>query len=424
MKKVLIFLAAIALVISFTGCSLSNSNAVKIKVTYWGDNKEIKIIESIIEPWQKKHPDIKVILEHIPSNQYADKIITEIAGGTGPDVLFCEVNNFVNFYSKNIMMPLDDLLKQDTSFNISDFYPQLIDRFTRDGKLYVIPRDIAPFACVFYNKNLFQKEGVPYPQDNWTTDDLVKLGKQLTKANDQGMITQYGYYGWCWWNWLYTFGGGLVDNFRNPTKLVLNTVKSRRALKFNHDLMFVYGISPRPGATDQSGGDLFMTGRLAMYGSGIWETPQYRTLTSFEWDVAMWPSSPEGTRGYGSGGSGYGIMSGTKHPKEAWEVIKALTGDDGQIRMALTGLAQPAKMSLARGKNWATDKGKPDNKKMLDAAVKYITFDPFDLAWPEVWNSIVSPNLDLYFRDQKSLDDSLQTIEKDMSGKNIRFGKK
>ena len=33
-----------------------------------------------------------------------------------------------------------------------------------------------------------------------------------------------------------------------------------------------------------------------------------------------------GKRGFGTGGSGYCILKETKHPKEAFEVVKALSG--------------------------------------------------------------------------------------------------
>jgi len=408
----------------FFSCSGKSTKGTKIRVSYWGDSKEIEIIDSIVKPWDEAHPEISVVLEHIPANQYVDKVLTMIAGGQAPDIIFCEVNNFVNFYVKDVFLPLDDFINSDTSFSIKDFYPEIVQRFTRDGKLYIIPRDIAPFACVFYNKDLFDLEGVPYPKDNWNTEDLIRIAKKLTKKDQKtGLISQYGFYGWAWWNWLYAFGGGYVDNFSNPTKIILDSKTSREGLKFYHDLMHVYEVSPRPGATDQSGADLFMTGRLAMYSSGIWESPMFRTITAFDWDVVMFPKGPTGKRGFGSGGSGYGISKTSKHPKEAWEVIKCLTDDAGQIKMAEAGLAQPAKISLARSEHFSGHPGKPLNKKMLDEAVRYICYDPFDPNWPEINRMAISPNLDLYFRDEKSLDETLQKIRDDMERLKLAIGK-
>ncbi len=409
MKKIgVLFMVFFAFSIMFFSCGNANDVAT-IKVSFWGDNKEIAIIKSIIEPWAKKHKDIKIVLEHIPVNQYMQKVQTEFAGGVGPDVVFCEVNNFIDLYEKDILIPLNDFLSKDTSLDINDYYPTITKRFTRNGNLYVIARDIAPFACVFYNKDLFDQAGVPYPKDDWTTADLISIGQKLVKK-EGGVTTQFGFYGWAWWNWLYTFGGGFVDDFANPTKLILSSHKSRMGLQFYHDLMYKYGISPTP-SVDQTGGQLFMTGRLAMYSSGIWESPEFRTIQSFDWDVVMFPKGPDGLRGFGSGGSGYGISKSCKNPEAAWEVIKALANVDGQITMAKTGLAQPAIRSLANSEHFSENGELPLNKRMLDEATKYVNYDPFHANWSKANSTIIGMNMELFFRNEISLDEALKRID-------------
>lgn len=401
-------LVLVALVALSFSCG-EKKEVVTIKVSFWGDNKQIGIIKSIIEPWDKKRKDIEVVLEHIPSTRYMQKIQTEFAAGVGPDVVFAEVNNYIELYSRDMLIPLNSFVSNDPSINLSDYYPELIRRFTRDGNLYVIGRDIAPFACIYYNKDLFDQAGIPYPKDNWNTDDLLRIAKQLTKKEGQ-IITQFGFYGWAWWNWLYTFGGGFVDDYSNPTKLLLSSHKSRQALKFYHDLMYKHQVSPTPAA-DQTGSQLFMTGRLAMYSSGIWESPEFRTIQSFNWDVAMFPKGPDGTRSFASGGSGYGISKSCKHPEAAWEVLKALADINGQKKMAKMGLTQPAIRSLVKSEHFNENGEDPLNKRMLDEAVKYINFDPFHPDWYKFNNTHIGMHLDLYFRNKATLDEALKNID-------------
>jgi multiple sugar transport system substrate-binding protein len=407
--------------IVFSGCSALGPK-VPVTVSYWGDAKEIAIIEGIVAAWSKKHPGIKVILQHTPSGRYQDKIISQIVGGEAPDVMFCGTGVFVNLYKRNVLMPLNSLLSNDTDFNLQEFYPAIAEYFTVDNTVYAIPRDIAPIACVYVNKNLFQEAGLDLPTDNWTTDDVVRLAKQLTRRDANGIVSQYGFSsGWFWMNWLFTFGGSQVDDIKKPTRLMFSSPGSKKGLEFYHDLMWKHQVSPKPGATDQTGADLFMTGRVAMYASGIWEAPQFRTITAFDWDVVMFPKSPTGRRGYLGGGAGYGIYSGTKHVKEAWEVLKCLSGDDGQIQMAEAGLAQPAKMSLARGPAFMQDGKMPLNKKMLDEATKFCVWDPFSQSMYEIMNGVVYPSLDLYFQNQKSLDEVLTKIEREVKEKKLNL---
>lgn len=131
-----------------------------------------------------------------------------------------------------------------------------------------------------------------------------------------------------------------------------------------------------------------------MYNSGIWETPALRRIKSFDWDIAMFPKGPTGVRGFATGGSAYCILKSTEYPDEAWEVVKALAGAKGQIMMAKKGLAQPAIKSIAEGQYWATDGKKPLNKSMLNEAVKYVVYSPFDPKWREAQDKYIYPELD------------------------------
>ncbi|MDD5067720.1 MAG: extracellular solute-binding protein, partial [bacterium] len=145
--------------------------------------------------------------------------------------------------------------------------------------------------------------------------------------------------------------------------------------------------------------DMVMAGKLAMMRSGIWETPRFRNIKSFDWDVAMFPKGPV-KRAFGSGGSGYCIVRTTKHPEEAWEVLKALSGDYGQEMLARGGLAQPANMRIAGGEYWAKSPEKPLNKKMLNEAVRYTMYEPFNPLWQEAQSKYLGSALDMFFNNE------------------------
>jgi len=414
-------LVALLLVLSFSfSCALSgcgsderkNSTAtpgskgpVEIKVAFWGSPDEVNIVTGIIAEWQKSHPDIIARLEHTPYRGYVDKLLTRIAGRAAPDIICTEVDLFVTFQSKNVLLDLTPYIGSDPDFDLKDFYPQIIDRFTVNSRLYAVPRDTAPFACVFYNKKIFDEAKVPYPTDDWDMNDMLAKAEKLTKRDKDGRVTQYGFYAWAWMNFVYAFGGSQVDDVKNPTQCTLNSKGSVEGLQFYSDLINKYKVQPSTTVmTNLAMGvqGMFMTGRLAMFSSGIWETPGLRKIQDFEWDVVMFPKGPGGKRGLGTGGSGYCILKESKHPKEAFEVIKALSGKEAQIKLAETGLAQPAMMSVAMSKYWADDGKVPYNKKMLDQAMKYVVYDPFTPVWREAKEMYIIPELDLLFGGKKT----------------------
>ncbi len=419
MKKFFYVLVCLFLLFGCIKTQENKANKIPIRVTFWGSTEESDIIRETVKTWQKDHPEINVILEHIPAagdiSTYTSKVLTEMAGNTAPDIMFCEVDMFINFYLKNAFLDLNPLIKNDNSFNINNFYPQVVKRFTRDGQVYIIPRDTAPSGVVYYNKSLFDEQGIAYPKDNWTWNDLVRIGQKLTKFDKNGVTVQYGFYTWAWQNFVYSAGGRYVDSVENPTRCVINSQATRHGLQFYYDLMYKYKIHPQIQNLGVSWHQLFETGKLAMLGSGIWETPRFRKIKMFDWDVVSFPRTPEGKLTIATGGSGYGIYAKTKYPKEAWEVLKCLAGDMGQIMLAKTGLAQPANMKIANGEYWAKSKELPLNKGIVNKLVKNTIYAPFHPRWMEGFFTYVSPQVDLYLLKDQNLDATLKNIERDMN---------
>jgi ABC-type glycerol-3-phosphate transport system substrate-binding protein len=399
------------------GCSGKPEDATKaapveIRVAFWGAPEEIGIITESIKTWQETHPNISVRFEHTPFSGYASKILTRIAGGAAPDIVATEVNMFVSFASKRVLEDLGPYVSRDTEFSLDDFYPAVVRRFTVGGKLLAVPRDTAPFACVFYNKDLFDKEGVPYPTDDWTWDDLLDKAKRLTRTDEMGRVTQYGFYGWAWQNFLYSAGGAMVDNIENPTECRLGTEASKMGLQFYADLINKHRVMPAPVALANLGMGIdimFSSGRLAMFLSGIWETPTLRNY-NFKWDVALFPAGPTGVRRVGTGGTGYAILKSSRHKQEAWEVVKALTGPEGQAELARRGLAQPARRQVAEGTAFARNTDPPANKKMLNQAVEDVVYDPFHPKWREIEAKIISPELELLFNGKEDAEEAVQKM--------------
>jgi len=413
----LICFIILAFILQTVGCG-TKEGAVKTKkvpitVAFWGSPEEIEIISSTINKWQESHPDIEVKLEHIPFNSFVSKVLTEIAGRSAPDIIAVEVNMFVSFADKDIFVDLKPFIDKDKSFNLSNFFSQVVDRYTVNGKTLGIPRDTAPFACVYYNKKLFDEAGLHYPTDDWNWNDLLETAKKLTKVDKDGRVIQYGFYSDMWVNFVLSNGGKIVDDVKHPTKCLLNSPESIEGLQFLVDLSHKYNVSPTPNTFRNLGLgfiQMFLMQRVAMFNSGIWETPILRKNKDFDWDVAMFPKAPSGMRKLATGGTAYSILNTTRYPEQAWEVLKALSGDDGQIMLAESGLAQPANIKIAEGEHFAGNNMKPLNKKMLNEAVKYTVYDPFNSKWREIRDLYINPEFDLMFNGLKPVKDAVDAI--------------
>ena len=74
----------------------------------------------------------------------------------------------------------DDFIAKDETFK-KEAYSGLIDQMTIDGKIYGIPfrKDN---NLIYYNKDLFDKAGVPYPEDGMTMAEYHELAARMTSG--------------------------------------------------------------------------------------------------------------------------------------------------------------------------------------------------------------------------------------------------
>jgi len=391
-------LAAISFIF-FSGCKDAKifKGKTVLRAAYWGDIKEVEIITNSVKRFKEKNPGIEVQLEKLPAGDaYIEKMLTQIAGGNPPDVMFVNAERFIVFAEKGVLLPLDDYVKKD-KFPVNKFYKKIIDKFTVNGNLYALPRDIAPVCVVYYNKDLFDKAGVKYPKNDWTWNDLLIKAKKLTSGEGEKKVFGFADDWPIWDAWVLSNGGKYVDDIKKPTKCLLDSKEALDALKFRQDLIYKYKVMPSPSNMSAMGGvgasDLFVQGKVAMFHSGIWKSPFFREIKNFKWDAVMFPKSPKGKRGFPLSGAGYAVLKSTKHPEEAWKLVTYLAGEEGQIELARTGLAQPAIIEIAKSKNFIDD-NPPKSKAFLLEAVDYGTFQPDISSWTEILNRYFWPAMD------------------------------
>ncbi len=371
-------------------------NPNKLTFMYWGDVEEVKILEQVAKEFQALHPEITIENQRASAGgtPYDDKLTIMMAAQASPDVFMVSSYYADKYLAFGALADLSQRAAASPQLGLKDFYPEMIEEFTYDKKLVAVPRDVAPVACLYYNKDYFKKMGVPFPTANLSwPDDFVSLAKKLTKRDAKGNVEVYGYSD----DWempdvfIYSAGGGEVDNPLNPTRVALDSPASMEGLQFRADLIHRYKVMQDPAAgsqagTVQTGSELFKTGRLAMFYSGVWQSPSFRQIKNFDWDIAL-PPKHQGTglRRVQGGGTGYamsGRLTGVK-ADNAWALVEFMTSPQAQAKLAATGLIQPANKKVAEGPAFL-DGQKPLNKKILLGAVADIYTRTHMVKWREV----------------------------------------
>jgi multiple sugar transport system substrate-binding protein len=150
----------------------------------------------VIDAFQKEYPNVKVEIENIGSGtEYWTKLQTMVAAGTAPDVLYPATHNAYALASNGALMFVDDLAKRD-KIDLNKYDQSILNLYKYNGKTTCLPIDTAALV-IFYNKNMFDAAGVPYPKDGWTLDDFLATAQKLTKdTNNDGKTDQFGVDSW------------------------------------------------------------------------------------------------------------------------------------------------------------------------------------------------------------------------------------
>ncbi|QEH68467.1 extracellular solute-binding protein [Cellulosilyticum sp. ST5] len=163
-----------------------------LRFNWWGgDDRHTATLEAV-KAFEAKYPNIKVESEYGGWDGHAEKITTQMTGGTAADVL--QVNyDWLSKFSPDGTGFLD-LESMGSYLDLSTFSEDVLTFGRRKGILNAIPVSTTG-RSMYFNKTTFDKVGAELPK---TWDDLLALGE---KFSAQGLYpydldTGSGFPGW------------------------------------------------------------------------------------------------------------------------------------------------------------------------------------------------------------------------------------
>lgn len=296
---------------------------------------------------QKKHPHISFKFINATDDNTVDKVILS---KQPIDIVFGSFAGFVLYKDRDLVGDMSDLVKQHKLdlATIEKPYIDLVHSYY-DSKLPLLPvYDLR--LGLYYNKDLFDKFGIPYPKDGSTWEELLGTARQLTRVDSgityRGLVTAAA-------------GGGLAINqyslgYVNPKatdKAALFTDQWKRYFESIVPLFTVPGYNPTL-ETMAGGAQLksFEQGTAAMLlafnSYGTFNLPSLK----LNWDVV---SLPEMSSLRGIGAQPYpvylGLSSTSKHRDAAVLAISELLSSEVQIdRSSKYGVFSPLKDPKAK----------------------------------------------------------------------------
>ncbi|PNQ82987.1 extracellular solute-binding protein [Paenibacillus sp. F4] len=232
-----------------------------------------KMIKQIVGQYEQDHPHVKIELDSLNTDQQKLKLKTQAAAKEVPDITIVNpAAQMKPFVDAGLLAPLNDVADKE---GLKDtFQNGLLNYYSFDDKLYAFP-DGNNIEVVFYNKELFKQAGIQKLPT--TFDELITTVKML-KAKG---ITPIAIGEKDSWTGSLLFMNILLRTNEGPN--FLNDVLDGK--KTFNDPAFVEAVDAfqelvqagafPDGATSidyNAGGNIFKTGKAAMYIMGTWET--------------------------------------------------------------------------------------------------------------------------------------------------------
>lgn len=137
--------------------------------------------------FRQMYPNISIEVVESPRPQSGIDMKKEMETllATNPvDVVFAD-NHFDDWAKNGMFVNLDPLIRRD-SFDIQNLYAGAVGHIRQRGAgaLYALAPQFSTQA-LFYNKDLFDQYGVPYPNDKMNWDDVLRLAERFPFKQDQ-----------------------------------------------------------------------------------------------------------------------------------------------------------------------------------------------------------------------------------------------
>lgn len=279
----------------------------------------------------EKFPHITV--EHIHKAKGTD-YPELIAAGTIPDIIL-ESSTNVNprIMSNGLHYDMSELVKKH-KFDLNRIDPVLLQviRNWGDGKLYGLPF-MGSNLMLFYNKDIFDRFGVPYPKDGVTWDEIHDIAQKLSRTDNGANYVGLRY------------NSPLVFKYNQRSLGFMDTKSDKAAVNTEAwqqlfaNFKKIYDIPANASSISGSFG-----GGTSAMNIDVTEKliTMYQTNPNLNWDVISAPVFKDAPKvGFQPNFYSMYITEQSKNKDAAFEVIAHLLSDEVQTKLSKRALVTP-----------------------------------------------------------------------------------
>jgi ABC-type glycerol-3-phosphate transport system substrate-binding protein len=315
-KKVLSALMAVSLLLTcFAG--LASAETTKDVLNFYIASDMEQTASAVAEAYNASQDKVEVKLNVIPNDGYDDKMKVLTTGDSDIDVFWVRTPAQVKKYMANGVLVDLKPFAEASGLDTAPIKAPLEAVSDENGGFYGLPISGSCWM-LFYNKDLFDKKGLPYPE-NITWEEYADLAKQLTYEENGTK-----YWGGVAPFWTPNLGAAALGEYLDAPEPMTLTMDYMKIL---HRL-YVDDAS-HPSIAEMTTGTFdinsyFAAGNIYMMINGDWE---FRLLkTDFNYAAAPLPVMDKNQPGVSVGqNSVLSIYKGSAKQEEAYKFIEFYT---------------------------------------------------------------------------------------------------
>ena len=275
--------------------------------------KLTEVVDGIVSDFEAANPDIKV--NAIYSGNYDDtrvRALSALASGDPAQLAVMFSIDAYDLIEQDLVMAFDDISGVDKNW-LNSFYPALMANGNIEGKTWGIPFQRSTIVA-YYNKDLFRAAGLDPEAPPTTWDEIISMGKTLTKDGTYGlMIPSTGYPYWMFQALAIQNGKEVMSNDGLTTYFDDQTVID--TLDFWKSLSTEHGIMPEGTVEWGTLRQAFLEGKTAMMWHSTGNLTAVKNNASFDFGVAELPANVR--KGSPTGGGNFYVFKNTSAEERA-----------------------------------------------------------------------------------------------------------
>ncbi|GFN33126.1 ABC transporter substrate-binding protein [Paenibacillus xylaniclasticus] len=323
---------AIMTLLSAAGCNSSKpEKPIVLRVNYPFENR---LYQQYGYAFEKQHPNIRI-----------EAVDLKLDKALYPDIVFMtSLDDYKQQIEQEKLVSLEPIIARDREGGelLKRLSPIVTDMLrSSDNQLYALSAYYSS-GGLFYNIDLFQKYGVPFPTNRMSWSEVLQLAARFPDRGEQGKPLfgfATNYYEDIVFSLFLEAGETEGLSFIHPKTLdiSIDTEKWGRLYESVIRSASDGGIYNR---ADAGGADPLYTGEAAMQLKSenapvyMEQAAKFYKLDPIHWGVVTAPVNPERPEysNYYSLYGIFGISADTRYKDEAWEFIKFAVGNTDNIR--------------------------------------------------------------------------------------------